>query len=286
MELAEAKRIISRYLAGKGRVSYDELTSACRVVQSDREYVRFLRTEIGLDDHRLSMCSLAQSQMHEICEMSYEERRREMPKLAEHLGECESCRRLFWQIKPLWTSEKKEPSKTDRPKVWRKSLSEHIRILLTRARDLLEPGFGPLSQQMPAVAGTLSRKPLERERIADRDLFPGPINERHGATRKVWLLEDDEAGCSIRLVVETELGGGVKVWYELTDANGASGVFEIRKKGDAYPRLQGRLPDIQIEPLVLESGSWVITIKVIIEGISFAWDIHLDIEREGEEEND
>ncbi len=268
MDTTEAKRIIASYLTGHQRVTREELNQACESIKSDEVYLLYLRQELGLGDDWVILCDAFAERAAEFCEMSDEERRDEMPDLLEHLGTCGSCRGLYWEISPLWREQAAATARS-----FTRELSERIRLLIDKAGRMREQGLGPPPIYLPQVVPTLS--PSEEG-----------LPELAGAEkRKEWSLIDEAADCELKITIEGQAGRGAKVscWIQPGPSQRISAErtsIEVCDAATGSLLLAGKLSDIEVEPIYLAPGSWLIHLLTEGREGSFDWRIPLELSAE------
>lgn len=267
MERAQAKEIIAAYLSGYRTITREALAQACEEIKQDGVYLRYLREEFGLSDDWLILCDAFAERSAEFCEMNGAERRDEMGDLVDHLNACGSCRRLYWQIIPLWREQAASAARS-----FLRELSEQISLVIGQGGWLREQGLGPPPLHLRAFAPTLS--------------VPESVPELPGVEkRKEWTLADEAADCEWRLVVEGQAGGGANVTLSLQagpaqKVSSAQTRIEVRNAATGALLLGGRLADVESEPIRLPAGSWFIHLVAKHPGGSFAWKIPLELKAE------
>ena len=268
MDAPEARKIIAYYLSGYQRVNREELHQAREAIKSDEPYLSNLREELGLLDDFVILCDVFAERAAEFCEMSEEERRDEMPDVAGHMNSCGSCRRLYWEIRPLWREQAVGAAGS-----LIRELGEHIRVAIDRAGWVREWGLGPPALQfMPGVTTLAGRE----------EELPGIPGVQK---RKEWLLQDEAADCDLKIVVEGQPGGGARVFCSIQPGpsrkvSAEQTRIEVRNAQTGSLILAGRLSDIEAEPINLPSGSWLMKLIAGSRHDSVTWNVPLELEAE------
>jgi hypothetical protein len=275
MDLITAKRIIADYLTGRC-VTQEELKEAWQALQSDREYLDYLKNELGLGDDFMSDCVMFRARAAEFSDMSDIERRREMPEMATHLEMCRTCRRFLWTVQRPWRIVRGgEPARAV------KRLSEFIGVVVG-LRGVREFGLGipPIRQEVLAVAAGTGADDETSIESAEEEV-PGPELEW-----KEWSFPDEEAGCSIWCLISRLAEGrvgvqlGIRSEEGLPTDNGAYRV-EVREADREVSILKGLLRDFAGRGFTLEAGSWLIRIIPLAATESVVWEIPLEVRGSG-----
>lgn len=274
MELSQARKTIAAYVAGQA-VPSKALAEACRRVHADPHYVRYLLDEFGLLDDWVSECEMFRSRLAEFCDMSLSEHRKEAPELLDHLEACSTCQRLYWSVKPLWTSSSGDPRKTnDLPGASQKSLAEAIRVVLD-PKGVGQIGCGPPPQTRTHLAVALDDAPTEP---AGRKHPPHPPR-----LRQEWLFHDQEAGCAISLAIERESHGDARVLLAVAteaDSNVRTKAIQIEAfRSEQDLPIGGPLADFQPHGLTLQPGAWTIRLREAGAARERQWTIPICIEK-------
>ncbi len=95
-----ARRLVAAYLAG-ATMAEGELRAAWGDARDDADFAAHLRDELGLDLDD-TPCASFRDGAAAFAELPPAARDREVPDLAEHARDCPTCRRLLWQLRPLW----------------------------------------------------------------------------------------------------------------------------------------------------------------------------------------
>lgn len=281
MNAQEARRTIASYLVGKP-VKRDTLEQAWTTLdQQNPGALSRLMDGMGLEDGHPTECDIFRENIAVFCEMSEDERVREMDDLVKHMGECQACRRLFWDITPKWKPETAAVVKQALKETVKK-LAEGIRIMIDEAERLCLKG-GPLPLEIQTVAATMGQTKSTLE-------FYMPPEGLEEAGREVvspqipmeWDLEDKDENCSIRLAARWRTPGEAEVTCELihTDKGPVpAGHSRIELFDDKSNTLcvSSPLSDIVGNPLILTPGLWTIIIKWVGTEKSYQWKIPFEI---------
>jgi hypothetical protein len=274
MDNSTAKKIIASYLSGYRDVSREELRQACEAVRSDRQYLDYLKDELGLSEDWTSECDVFIENAAEFCEMTGEERKREMPDMLAHLDRCPSCLRAYWDIEPLWISRAATAARAIT-----RELGHRIRLVIDSAGRLRQQGLGPPALEYRPIAAALSGPP-SYEAAPD-------LPTARATARKEWSLKDDEAVCNLRIVLDGAATGGAaltcSIEYEAPAPRPDEARIEIREASTSRLYLAGKLSDFESEPILLPTGSWQIIIQSSSHAETRSWRIPLEIEAESED---
>lgn len=289
MNLSDAKATYAAHLAGVRKVSAHELNEACALIERDPGGVAFLgsvREEFGLDPSReLSLCEAFRHRAAEFSELKKSECESEFPLLVKHLAECPDCRRVLWQLKPLWKSVQEVARDMFR-------LVAPIRVKLLRGRALEEIGWdslpsvesGPLRFPAGGLLAGIHHGPFSQAgKLLSAD-SGAAVQPPQGESRKEWRLPDESGAWEVHLVVESAANGGASLTCSLEPRNGhdapesKSTRIELRY---APPRnsifLAGRLADFQSNPIVVPPGSWLVRVIPDPESHLRGMEIPLDL---------
>ena len=269
MTPAEAKKTIACYLAGQ-RVSRAVLENAWSVLHSAAEQLRPLGEELGLEGEWGSECDVFLSHLAEFSELSKTEREQRMPESVAHVEDCASCRRAYWNVRPLWISEAASALQQKAGAI-RRRLAEPIRLAIDQTARLLEQGIGPLSTA--EIAGATAGALLG---AAPEGRFAEPME------RKEWMLKDEQEGCVIHLIVCGLPSGQAGVNCALEAASPAAAQpeqarIELRDAEHDSLHLAGRLSDFQAEPILLPQGSWILRVQSSSREGARTWDLPLEL---------
>lgn len=267
MEPEIARRIIAEHLAGRP-VSEADVQSALDALATDTEFAEHIRAEYGMHDQWMTECDIFMARLDEIAEASEEERARQFPRLSRHYRQCPRCYEAFWQAMPIWLEET-GPGTVARDR--HRSLAAPIVLRIGDTGGLSHEGVGmpPASQtQIAAAAG------------------PDP-SAQAGARRgdwREWVLEDADAGVTIRLVVVGAPGSQSALEIGLL-VDPDSPVDASRTQIQIRDRATGRLVQAAAlgtlggEPLPLAPGTWTVRVESEAASALYGWDIPLNLER-------
>jgi hypothetical protein len=102
MDNQRAIKIIIDYLVA-GNPSEEDLVSATRFLRKNHpEALDRLWRGLMLDEGRDEYCETICSDMDMFAEMGMEALEKNLPVVAEHIKQCESCLRAWWRIKPAF----------------------------------------------------------------------------------------------------------------------------------------------------------------------------------------
>ena len=275
----EAREIVASYLTGN-RVSHEELERACNIINAeDRAYADYLRREVGLSSDWTNTCDVFLEHVDTFCEMSRDERQREMPSLVRHAEECASCRGVYWDVKGFW-----QPSALiAEAKTVVRQMAETLRLGVDAAGLLLERGLTPVPVLRLGVAGVQ----LDAEKTVDGRGFLMEEQEEAvaGLRQKEWVLDDEENNCSVRLKIEGLPEGGVQIWASLEASAGslvqvAGARITVRALESGSVWVQAPLEKYSPSgpPLVLPGGRWTISVHAVGGDGNVEWRIPLDAE--------
>ncbi|MCI0744370.1 MAG: hypothetical protein L0Y58_03090 [Verrucomicrobia subdivision 3 bacterium] len=279
MNPPEAREIIAGYLSGLRRIPFEELERACSVLETAGRAdgtLREFRHDLGLTRRDLSVCDVFGGRAAEFADLPRAARERLFPELTKHVEACRPCRRVLWDLKPLWEIV------TTAARARCHVLTEPIRLALSRKGTVEERGSGfPSLGAVMAVACA-----AEMTLHAPEELAVPP-----GSRRKEWLLKDDEAECSVRLIVEVSDSAQATLRCVLESATDAAPRpdqvrIEIRRARNNSLFLAGPLSNFQADPIVLALDAWVIKLIPNDAQRIPSWEIPLQLEPNEETEDD
>jgi len=267
MELTKGKQVVAKFLTG-GLVRLEELQKAIEAVQSDPEYVLYLRSQMGAHGW-VSPCEIFLSSLDEFAEMSPEQRERDMPRSTEHLRTCPACQRAYWEVMPLWIAEP-DASRSTSPQEPVKLLATAVSVVRgPRGQIVYRLGPPPQEQQVRGAAA--------------RWVGVGPPDADIGRRRE-WVLPDEESGILIALRLEALEDGDFSLAWTLNVEDGEA-IDPKLMRIEVKDRVQGSifgsgwLSDFQSR-IVLPAGSWTVRLSLTTAGAGRSWEIPLDLERE------
>jgi len=294
MNLDVAARIIAGYLAG-GPATRAELMEACKAVNADEDCLAVFSREFGLGGPPESTCAKFDANVAELAEMPVARREREMPELARHAKHCPRCRRVYWQVRGLWTSRAAIAVAAEGRRIVR-MLAEGIRLALNSAGEIVEFGLGPpwtvLHPTAAAVGGAVMGEPLAGAAARTPADLAGQEQE--------WLLEDeiseegDETSTKYQVQIRIRVRGSAQrktlLWCNVAglpdllisraslDVSGRKRPPAHRTQGAPY-YFKDKLAAYQSNALVLPEGEF--TIRIELEGTvpPVTWEIPLSLGR-------
>lgn len=267
MDLTEAKKLIAGYLTDSF-VPREQLEEACKVANTDPEYIRYLVDELGLHGEWVSECDIFQSNLAEFSEMSEEEQRSEMKDNQEHMMECDMCRRAYWDLKTSWIQALETDTGGTKIK-----LPDPI-ILYRSDLGLHESKQGPppVAQEIVAIAA---------EKIPVEEAAAEAVAEE-GRKYHAWRREDPETGCVIGIFTSWLPDGKVSLRVEIEcegDESFDMETYQIEVY-DAYNdvlMVAGRLQDFLEKGIELVAGLWRVRLFSGDRPEADAWELRLQI---------
>jgi len=273
MQIEDARRLIASYLTGRP-VSGEALAAACEMAKTDAEYIQYLKEELGLRSDWVSECDVFLSNLAEFGEMSSEERDTEMPGLMSHLAHCQSCRRAYWEVVPLW-----KPATAPGgggPSV--KRLAEGLVVVADTFGRVRQSGWGPSPEEVVVAAAAAGGEPAAAG-------LGGPQVGPHGMGPRRWVFRDEEGGCTIHLEVCGRESGGMAIGCRLEAAEASPATsarlrLEVRQVDNNVLFVAGPLANFLAAPLFLPWGEWLIRLLAAGAADTHVWEIPLSLEQE------
>jgi hypothetical protein len=258
----DALAVLARYLAGE-RVPGADLERAWAALKRDPARAAHVERTLGVHGWD-NVCDTFLSNLAEFASLTQAEREREMPELLRHAESCASCRRAYWRIKPLWVVEASQAVAQGVHLV----LAEAIRVATDAAGRLVEVGLGPPALAVRRVAATAGAP--TQERLA-------------GAEPLEWPLADEDMGVKLKPTLIPREDGGAEMTLRLeADAAREAGSLRVDVRTVEGRRiLAGRLAAIESEPLVLESGSYVVHVEA--SELRRSWTLRIELLRRAPE---
>jgi hypothetical protein len=257
MNRNEAIEAIVSYLQGRA-IPAEALERAWEILRGDGAFVRELRETAGALPDSTEECEAFLSNLAEFSDLSGdEERRAEMPEMAEHRESCSYCRRAFWAIEPPWIAEGEHAR-----------LAEPLVVSLDDACCLHDRGLGPAfvpidsaDEEVVAAQMALESRP---QWVGDSSLHQ-------------CVLEDRETESTITVRVGAVAPGQVGVSCDLSPLDPGETWIEVRQAEEPVPALAQSLADCRVLPIVLGPGAWVIRLRAMKAGRTHTWDLPLEI---------
>jgi len=262
MNANDAKNLLASFLVGH-RVSRNDLEQASNLLAGDEPYRRFLSETMGIRRSWVSECHVFLSRVAELAELSSDEQLQRFPVLAAHCGTCQSCREVYWNIKPMWYDVRRSTEPKDL--VLHRRLTDCVDLAIDKIGRVLERAIGVPPVRFDLVAATAA-SPIVGPQIRE------------------WELRDDDAGYLIRLtfsVVEpgaTSLTGLLENSPPDASKPPPDARIEIRHQERNVLVVSGRLADFETEPITLVgAGGWTVRIERSDIRGNYIWEVPVQI---------
>lgn len=130
------RQLVAAYLTG-WPVPANDLRAAWGETREDAEFTAHLRGELGLDADD-SPCGVFRAQAATFAELPSSARDREAANLADHVRDCPACRRVLWQLRPVWDATG--------------VLAEPLRVAVSLSGRVRDRGLGPPAVEVEYAA--------------------------------------------------------------------------------------------------------------------------------------